>query len=122
MEENNSEIKNENINTTKNTLIFEKTNPIFVKEKECLTQTPEIELKKDESEKKEIKKEIENDLEDKEKNQINIITKNSSLSPDLFSLSYISEYKCILCGLIPSPENSKEIICCGILLCEECLL
>ena len=127
MEENNSGIKIENINTTENTLIIEKTNPIFEKEKECLTKTPEIELKNDENEKKEIKKEIENVLENKEnnenkeKNQIKIITKNSSLSPDLFTLSYISEYKCILCGLIPSPENSKEIICCGILLCEECL-
>jgi len=49
------------------------------------------------------------------------ITKNSSLNPELFSLSYISEYQCKLCGLIPSPETANEIICCGILYCDECL-
>ena len=44
------------------------------------------------------------------------ITKNSSLNAELFSLSYISEYKCKFCGLIPN-----EIICCGVLYCNECL-
>ena len=61
---------------------------------------------------------------DKNKNEKesvkNPITKYSSLSPDLFYLSYISEYKC-KCGLIPSPETANEIICCGVLLCEKCL-
>ena len=59
---------------------------------------------------------------DEEKNKKFIpTTKNSSLNPELFSLSYISEYKCKLCGLIPSPETANEIICCGILYCDECL-
>ena len=49
------------------------------------------------------------------------ITKNSSLNPVLFSLSYISEYKCKLCELIPSPETANEVICCGVLYCSECL-
>ena len=48
------------------------------------------------------------------------ITKNSSLSPDLFSLHYISEYKCIICGLIPSPETAIEKVCCGNIICNEC--
>ena len=69
----------------------------------------------------------ENGVEDKsetneEKNKKFIpTTKNSSLNQELFSLSYISEYKCKLCGLIPSPETANEIICCGILYCDECL-
>jgi hypothetical protein len=59
---------------------------------------------------------------DEEKNKKFIpTTKNSSLNPELFSLSYISEYKCKLCGLIPSPETANEIICCGVLYCNECL-
>jgi hypothetical protein len=59
---------------------------------------------------------------DEEKNKKFIPTiKNSSLNPELFSLSYISEYKCKLCGLIPSPETANEIICCGVLYCNECL-
>ena len=49
------------------------------------------------------------------------ITKNSSLNPELFSLSYISEYKCKLCELIPSPETANEVICCGVLYCNDCL-
>ena len=61
----------------------------------------------------------ENSLE-KNKEKIIPITKYSSLSQDLFSLPYISEYKCSLCGLIPSPENANELICCGVLFCEEC--
>ena len=52
--------------------------------------------------------------------KIVLITKNTSLSPNFFSLSYILDYKCISCGLIPSPENAEEVICCGVLLCEEC--
>ena len=48
------------------------------------------------------------------------ITKNSSLSLDLFSLNYISEYKCIICGLIPSPETAIEKVCCGNIICNEC--
>ena len=75
------------------------------------------------SNKNEDEKEINKDI-NKSKNikesEKHPITKYSSLSPDLFSLSYISEYKC-KCGLIPSPETANEIICCGVLLCEKCL-
>ena len=49
------------------------------------------------------------------------ITKYSSLNTELFSLSCISEYKYILCELIPSPETSNEVICCGVLYCNDCL-
>ena len=47
------------------------------------------------------------------------ITKNSNLSPDLFLISSISEYKCI-CNLIPNPEIAREKICCGTLVCDKC--
>ena len=63
----------------------------------------------------------ENNIQNKENNKNIPITKNSSLSPDLFSFPYISEYKCILCGLIPSPETANEEIDTGILYCDECL-
>ena len=72
-----------------------------------------------------VNKENENGSEENSKkineNKFIPITKNSSLNPELFSLSYISEYKCKLCGLIPSPETANEIICCGVLYCDECL-
>ena len=58
---------------------------------------------------------------EKEKKKDIPITKYSSLSPDLFSLSYISEYKCLLCGLIPSPETANEEIDTGVLYCDECI-
>ena len=65
---------------------------------------------------------IENNLEIKEpKKKIIPITKYSSLPIDLFSLSYITEYKCSLCGLIPSPESANEEIDSGNLFCEECI-
>ena len=66
---------------------------------------------------------IENDDYNKEnenENKIEIITKYSSLDPSLFLSEYISDYKCISCGLIPSFETSYEAICCGYLLCKEC--
>ena len=67
---------------------------------------------------------IENDeyVEDeKEKQKIILINKYSNLEPDLFSNEYILDYKCISCGLIPSFEKANETICCGYLICEECL-
>ena len=48
------------------------------------------------------------------------ITKYSSLSPDLFFDEFITDYKCISCGLIPSFETAEESICCGYLFCEQC--
>ena len=50
----------------------------------------------------------------------NPITKYSSLNPNLFYEEFINEYKCILCGLIPSFETAEEAICCGYLFCENC--
>ena len=98
---------------------------LFDKDKEENTITEEIPLETNENKniikKDENNKELENVSNNNEKKQEVIITKYSSLSPDLFSLSYISEFKCFLCGLIPNPENSKEIICCELLLCEECI-
>ena len=51
-----------------------------------------------------------------------IINKDSNLDTNLFLLPEIIDYKCIICGYIPNPENAYEIICCGILMCKECLL
>ena len=127
--ENKVEIKNEDTNTNNNidNNIIVKTNPLQEKEKENEENiiTEEIPLKtegnKNIIKKDENNKEVENVSNNNEKTQEIIITKYSSLSPDLFSLPYISEFKCFLCGLIPNPENSKEIICCEILLCEECI-
>ena len=62
-----------------------------------------------------------NNVKKEEEKKVLVITKYSSLNPELFSLKYISEYKCQLCGLIPSPETANEIICCGILYCDECI-
>ena len=69
---------------------------------------------------------IENDeyieeMKEKEKLRLSIITKYSNLSPELFSNEFILDYKCISCGLIPSFEKANETICCGYLICEECL-
>ena len=55
-----------------------------------------------------------------EKSKTSLI-KNYSLSPKLFSFPYISDYECIICGLIPSPETAFEKIENGKLICEECL-
>ena len=66
-------------------------------------------------------KTIDNNIEDKQKQNIIVITKDTNLSPSLFSLSNILDYKCFSCGLIPSPECAEEVICCDeILLCGEC--
>ena len=59
--------------------------------------------------------------EKEEKEKLNIITKYSNLEPSLFSDEYILDYKCISCGLIPSFEKANEILCCGNLVCVECL-
>jgi hypothetical protein len=56
-------------------------------------------------------KTIDNNIEDKQKQNIIVITKNTNLSPSLFSLSNILDYKCFSCGLIPSPECAEEVIC-----------
>ena len=53
-------------------------------------------------------------------NKIIPITKFSSLDPSLFSNEFITDYKCISCGLIPSYETAEESICCGYLFCEKC--
>ena len=63
------------------------------------------------------------EVETKEKlnKKLVIISKYSNLDPSLFTNEYILDYKCISCGLIPSYEKANEIICCGNLICEECL-
>ena len=74
-----------------------------------------------ESKKNENKIEGKNGINEENNEKFIPITKNSSLNPELFSLSIISEYKCQLCGLIPSPETANEVICCGVLYCNECI-
>ena len=79
---------------------------------------------------KDSEDETSNSLENKSTNDENknnnnannkkVITKLSSLSPDLFTNEFISDYKCISCGLIPSYETAEESLCCGYLLCEKC--
>ena len=100
-------------------------------------ETPEIKNKSIEKEEKLVKekkisiKELndgnkkdklteEKTKEKNEKSKTSVITKNSSLSPKLFSFPYISSYECISCGLIPSPETAFEKIDEGKLICEEC--
>ena len=100
------EIKNEDKNKMDNTDKVEETN------KADLTTESKI---------NEIMVEGKNEPNKENNKKFIPITKNSSLNAELFSLSYISEYKCKLCGLIPSPETANEIICCGILYCNECL-
>ena len=72
-------------------------------------------IEKDETMKEEKKE------KEKEKDKLNIITKYSNLDPSLFSNEFISDYKCVSCGLIPSFEKANEIFCCGNLICELCL-
>ena len=52
---------------------------------------------------------------------VEMITSESSLDSDIFVSQDISDYKCLICGYIPSPETAYEAICCGILFCEGCL-
>lgn len=64
--------------------------------------------------------EEENDKE-KEGKKLLLITKYSNLEPNLFSNEFILDYKCISCGLIPSFEKANETLCCGFLICGDCL-
>ena len=50
-----------------------------------------------------------------------LITKESSLDSNLFINSQISDYRCVICENIPSPENAYEAVCCPILFCKNCL-
>ena len=100
------EIKNEDKNKINNTEKMEETN------KSEITS---------ESKKNKNGVEGKNDINEENNKKFVPITKNSSLNPELFSLSYLSEYKCNLCGLIPSPETANEVVCCGVLFCDECL-
>lgn len=75
----------------------------------------------DEKEKEKDKNKNENQIiKSPNKDDIIPITKYSSLDPSLFSYEYISDYKCISCGLIPSFETAYETVCCGNLVCKEC--
>ena len=123
--ENNSEHKddnNENKKKIEDEKIIEDNIEIRIikkdKDENNIDENKTCEKKTEKTENNNLENNVKN-IENKQK--VIPITKNSSLSPDLFSLSYISDYKCFLCGLIPSPENANEITCCGILFCEECL-
>ena len=61
------------------------------------------------------------EIKEDEKFKLFLITKYSSLKPDLFSNEIISDFKCISCGLIPSFEIANETLCCGNLICQNCL-
>ena len=63
----------------------------------------------------------EEESKEKEEKKLFLITKYSNLYPDLFFNEFISDYKCFSCGLIPSFEKAYESICCGYLVCENCL-
>jgi hypothetical protein len=56
------------------------------------------------------------------KKPLEIVNKYSSLDTNLFLLPEISDYRCIICENIPSPENAYDAICCPIIFCKECLL
>ena len=56
------------------------------------------------------------------KKPLEIVSKDSSLDANLFLLPEISDYRCIICENIPSPEKAYEAICCPIIFCKECLL
>ena len=85
-----------------------------------INQEPKLKVKRrrkiveDEDEEEEIKSKNEED------NKIIPITKYSSLDPNLFLDEFISDNKCISCGLIPSYETAEEATCCGYLFCEKC--
>ena len=103
-------------------------------EKEEIGHKDIIDGKKEEKEQKILIKELNNNdnsninaqlneekqIEKKENSKTSLLTKNSSLSPKLFSFSYISDYECIICGLIPSPDTAFEKIEDGKLICGEC--
>ena len=115
--------KNEGINIndgpkeTKDININENVN--FIEENK---EKKEENNKKEENIEKEEKNEKEENIEkEEEKEKLIVITKYSSLDPDLFLNENKIDYKCIKCGLIPSFEKAYETICCGNLICEECL-
>ena len=94
----------------------------------------DVPIDSDEKNKKEEQSKVKNNIiiiendeffeDEKEKlNEVKkiLITKYSSLEPNLFLNENILDYKCISCGLIPSFEKANETICCGYLICGDCL-
>ena len=68
-----------------------------------------------------IDSKIEEKKEDKKEVKIQKTYENNKcISPEFFSISYISEYACMNCGYIPTPNSAYEKICCAKILCEEC--
>ena len=55
-------------------------------------------------------------------NSLQLITNETSLDSNLFFNPQISDYRCVICECIPSPENAYEAICCPILFCKGCLM
>ena len=60
--------------------------------------------------------------EEKTFEPLQLITKESSLDSNLFINTQISDYRCVICENIPSPENAYEAVCCPVLFCKDCLL
>ena len=60
--------------------------------------------------------------EKENKTPIELITKESSLEPNLFFNPQISDYRCVICENIPSPEIAYEAMCCPVLFCKNCLM
>ena len=67
------------------------------------------------------KKKIKN-FEKEDKKKIKLIKKDTSLDSDLFLIQDNSDFTCLICKNIPSPEIAYEVICCGLLTCKECIL
>ena len=60
--------------------------------------------------------------EEKNSTPLQLITKESSLDSNYFINPQISDYRCVICESIPSPENAYEAVCCPVLFCKDCLL
>ena len=88
--------------------------------KKIIFDSDEEEIKEENGKKKDVSENPNNQKNNEIKNKIIPITKYSSLDPNLFYDEFIIDYKCFLCGLIPSFETAEEVICCGYLLCEQC--
>ena len=54
---------------------------------------------------------------EEEPKTLQLITKDTSLDSNLFINPQISDYRCVICENIPSPENAYEALCCPIIFC-----
>ena len=72
---------------------------------------------KENNENKQIK-----NFENEDQKKIRLIKKDTSLDSDLFLIQDNSDFTCLICKNIPSPEIAYEVICCGLLTCKQCIL